>query len=174
MVNQFINIFWTAFAFTPVLWFWIKVGVNYWLYIFLILAFVFIALPQKVLVKFNIGSSRKIYERCGVKTIRKYVQDGDWINSISNKPSSRFADVIDVKKYLPTIAMYERFHWFCFIFFLGSAMYAFLLGLTFFGVWLTAVNIIYNIAAILLQQYNRIRLDGLTKKYIPLAKPQDL
>lgn len=173
LLNQLINIFWTAFAFTPVLWFWIKIGVDYWLYIFLILGFVFSILPQKVLIKLHIGSSRRIYERCGVKTIRKYVQDGDWVNSLNKKPpSSRFDDVINVKKYLTTIAMYERFHWFCFIFFLGSAIYAFFLGLTLFGIWLTAVNVIYNITSILLQQYNRIRIDGLIKKHITSLKQE--
>lgn len=164
LLNQLINIFWTVFGFTPVLWFWIKVGANYWLYIFLFLALVFSILPQKLLVQFNIGRSRKIYERCGVKTIRKYVQDGDWINSLSNKTSSsRFGDLINVKKYLTTIATYERFHWFCFIFFLGSAIYAFFLGLTLFGIWITATNVIYNTTSILLQQYNRIRIDRLIK-----------
>lgn len=165
LVNQSINVLWTVFAFIPVLWFWIEIGVDYWFYAFLLLAVLFSILPQKIFMKFNIGRSRKIYERCGVKTFRKYVQDGDWGNSLINKPSStRFYDVIEVKKYLTTIAMYERYHWPCFIFFLGSAIYAIFLGLALFGIWLTAVNIIYNITSILLQQYNRIRIDSLIRK----------
>lgn len=59
--------------------------------------------------------------------------------------------------------MYERFHWFGFVFFLESAIYALFSGLSLFAIWITATNAIYNITSILLQQYNRIRIDRLMK-----------
>lgn len=164
VLNQFINVFWTIFAFIPIFWLWATVGINHWFYTILGIAALFLLMPQKMLTQFKLRKSRKAYEKMGVKFIRKLAQDGDLVKSLSNATSpSKINNRIQAQKYLSTIAMYERFHWLCFIFFTGSAVYAFVCEFIWMGIWIILANIVYNLSSIMLQQYNRLRLGFLQK-----------
>ncbi|MCB0710093.1 MAG: hypothetical protein KDC15_11960, partial [Chitinophagaceae bacterium] len=61
-------------------------------------------------------------------------------------------------QYLSTIAMNERFHWMCFVFFMLSSIYAFTQGIILLGFLMFLANIPYNVASLLLQQYNKLRI----------------
>ncbi len=165
LFNQFINVFWSLFAFAPIIWFWKMVGINHWFIFFLAIAIACSLIPRKLLEKVRISDDLVVYERFGVKFIRKFVQNGDWIKSLPSSASKpQIRNTLQAYNYLKTVAMYERFHWMCFAFFLNSAFYAFLCGYVLLGIWITVANIIYNVTSILLQQYNRLRLNGLIKK----------
>lgn len=165
VLNQTLNGFWTLFAFAPVLWFWVTAGPDHWLYIFLGTALLFSLLPRKLLHQFRIGNRRAIYEKMGVRFMRRFIQDGDWVRSLSDISMPwRIGNAEHAYKYLTTVDMYERFHWMCLVFFTESAVYAFMRGYVLIGVWMMATNIIYNVMSIMLQQYNRLRLHRLFKK----------
>ncbi len=159
ILNQLINFFWTIIGFAPVLWFWIEEGINVYFYLFLAAAFFIMIVPVKILNGFMLSSSRNFYERLGVKRIRKFVQNGDTVKSLSGKQGQQIVSgVLQAQRYLKTIAMYERFHWACFIFFLLTAILCFARGYILPGLMLIIANIIYNLTTILLQQYNKIRI----------------
>lgn len=163
ILNQLVNLFWTILCFTPVLWFWIKEGINLYFYIALAISILIGILPEKILKLFLLSSNRRFYEKLGVKAIRKFVQNGDIVNAMTDKQKqASIKGRLQAQQYLKTIAMYERFHWICFTFFLLTAINCFLKGYVKLGVAVTAANLIYNLGSILLQQYNGIRIRRLT------------
>ena len=163
VLNQLINLFWTALCFTPVVWFWIREGFNLYFYMYLAIALLIGILPEKILKLFLFSSSGKFYEKLGVKSIRKFVQNGDIVNSLTDKQKhASIKGKLQAKQYLKTIAMYERFHWICFTFFLLTAISCFLKGYVKLGVAVTIANLLYNLGSILLQQYNSIRIKRIT------------
>ena len=163
ILNQLINLFWTALFFSPVLWFWIKEGINLYFGFSLAISLLIGILPEKILNLFVLSSGRKFYERLGVKRIRKFVQNGDMVNAMTDKQKhSSIKGKVQAQQYLKTIAMYERFHWICFTFFLLTAISCFLKGYVNLGIAITAANLLYNLGSILLQQYNRIRIKRIT------------
>lgn len=164
LLNQVINVFWSVFAFVPIIWFWTIVGINHWFIVFLGIAIACSMMPNKFLEKVQISSNLMVYEKFGVKFIRKFVQNGDWVKSFSyGTANSQIRNTLQAYNCLNTVAMYERFHWLCFVFFVSSAFYAFVWGHVLLGMWITVANIVYNVTSILLQQYNRLRLNRLIK-----------
>ena len=169
LVNQILNIFWTGLCFTPIVWYWYKHGLDIWWYIFLIIAFLVAFLPKKIIENLNFFQNRRQYEKWGVKFIQQFVQDGRWANWF-NKSSRMIKDARQATQYLSTIAMNERFHWMCFVFFMLSSIYAFTQGIILLGFLMFLANIPYNVASLLLQQYNKLRIlkiasnNNLTKK----------
>lgn len=160
ILNQIINFFWTAFCFSPVFWFWFQEGIDsIYFYVFLGVALFFGALPGKILCKFTLSADKKVYEKYGIKFIRKFVQNGDIVNSRTNglgAPSIKGKD--KARDYLKTIAMYERYHWICLLFFLLTTIYGFFNEHFLLGFSILAANFLYNLIPIFLQQYNKIRI----------------
>ena len=106
-----------------------------------------------------LSSNRRFYEKIGVKQIRKFVQNGDLVKSITPKPKQQVVNNLSqAQRYMKTIAMYERFHWVCFAFFLLTAILCFYEGRVEPGLMIMAANLLYNAGSILLQQYNKIRI----------------
>src|SRR5215831_10992252 len=81
-LNQFINFFWTILSFAPIVWFWIREGINIYFYFFVAVSLIIAVLPLGL---FTLSSGRRIYERLGVKQIRKFVQNGAIVNAKSNE-----------------------------------------------------------------------------------------
>ena len=161
-LNQLINAFWTFLCFAPVVSYWIAIRIDTWFYLFLVSAFLIGLLPERILNKCQMSNRRKTYERAGAKLIRKFVQNGDWLNYIRlNRKHIVINDVGQADKYLKTIAMYERYHWMCFIFFLFTTIHGFVSGYITDGCLIIASNILYNVSAIFLQQYNKMRIKQL-------------
>lgn len=160
ILNQIINFFWTALCFTPVFWFWFQEGIdNIYFYVFLGVALFFGALPRKVLSKFTLSADKKIYEKYGIKFIRKFVQNGDIVNSHSKaRGATSIKDKVQAREYLKTIAMYERYHWICLLFFLLTTIYGFFNEHSLLGFSILIANFLYNLIPIFLQQYNKIRI----------------
>lgn len=160
ILNQIINFFWTTVCFTPLFWFWFQEGIdNIYFYVSLGVALLFGALPEKILSKFTLSADKKVYEKYGIKFIRKFVQNGDIVNSQTNglgAPSIK--GKAKAKEYLKTLAMYERYHWICLIFFLLTTIYGFFNERFLFGFSILIANFLYNLIPIFLQQYNKIRI----------------
>ena len=163
VLNQLLNFFWTTLCFAPVLWFWVEKGIGLYFYLFLGTSFMVGVLPEKILNLFTLSSSSKFYQKLGVKQIRKFVQNGDVVNIVVNKERhSLINGVAQARRYLKTIAMYERFHWVCFTFFLLTTVLCFATRHLKLGFLIIVANLVYNISSILLQQYNKIRIRKIT------------
>jgi hypothetical protein len=164
IVNQLLNFFWTALCFLPVLVYWIPRGADIWLYGSAAFSIVSGLVPERFFKRLQISRRPRFYEKSGVRTIRKFVQHGDLINRLYRQQSPGYkitGDVRRMKGYLKTIAMYERYHFMCCVFFLCTAIFGlserrFLLALL-----IMVSNVLYNIFPIFLQQYNRIRIQAL-------------
>ena len=159
ILNQFINFFWTILCFVPVIYFWAITSIHLYFYLFLAVAAVVGMMPKKALNLLLLSSNRKFYEKIGVKSIRKFVQNGDIVAGMTgNQKNKVIKGPSQVKGYLNTIAMYERYHWTCFSFFLLTSIYCFFSGYLVLGLLIIVANLLYNITSILLQQYNKIRI----------------
>ena len=164
VLNQLINVFWTILGFGPLVGYWWTRGLENSFYIFLGVGLLFSLLPEMILNKFKFFKDRKAYERMGIKLVRRLVQDGDWIKSQSGSDAVRMKTSADARAYLSSIAMYERFHWFCCVFFICSAAHALFSGAFIWAIMIFFANFVYNICAIILQQYNKLRVYGLLRK----------
>ena len=114
-------------------------------------------LPPKIIENFDFFQHRRQYEKWGAKFIQRFAQNGHWASHF-NKNNKVIKNVRQATQYLTTIAMYERFHWTCFFFFLLSSIHAFTQGIIFLGFLMFLANIPYNVASLLLQQYNKLRI----------------
>ena len=162
-MNQAVNFFWTIFCFIPVIGFWATSGMMIYCYCFIAVSILILLLPSKWL---QLSRKPKFYEGLGVKLIRKFVQNGDFVNRYirKGKPAYRIvADRASAVKYINTILMYERYHLMCFVFFLLTAVYVMMISQYAMAVIILLANIIYNICPILLQQYNRARVKKLAR-----------
>ena len=142
--NQCINFFWTILCFAPVLSFWIKNGIDQRLYIFMAISCLAALTPEQVLNRLQISKRQKFYHKIGIKIVQKLVQDGQWSG--------------DLRRYLSTIAMYERFHWCCFLFFTATTIYGYPSSNWAWKLGILIANLLYNVYPILLQQYNKMRI----------------
>lgn len=158
-LDQFINFFWTIVCFAPVCWYWYAVGWGAWSWIILGISFLPSFFPDPLLRRMQLAKTRRGFERLGVKAFRKLTQDGDWAKAATHSAGSTIGNLEAAEKYLSTIRMYEKFHWICGVFFLLTALHAFANGYWMAGLLVTLSNGIFNFAAIVLQQYNRLRIE---------------
>jgi hypothetical protein len=163
--NQLLNLCWTVISFLPVLFYWLSRKPDIWLYTFIILSLLFGMLPKKFYKQLQPSSNLKFYKKYGVLTIRRFVQNGDLINHFFRQKSPHYKvinDLRQIKGYLETIAMYERYHFMCFMFFLSTSILSLMEQKPVLAILITLSNIIYNVCPIFLQQYNRLRIERLT------------
>ncbi len=159
ILNQAINFFWSILCIAPIFWFWFQEGINnLYFYLFMGLSIIIGVLPESVFNLLAFSSQRNFYERIGIKYIRKFVQNGDAVNSLNSTKTTVIKGKKYFRTYTKTIAMYERYHWICLTFFLLTTLYCFVSGHIKFGILILIANILYNFCPILLQQYNKIRL----------------
>jgi Na+-driven multidrug efflux pump len=162
-MNQAINFFWTILCMIPVVGFWIANGGLLWCCIFLVISFVSLLIPARIL---QLSNDPKFYKSAGVKLIRKFVQNGELINKYIRKNNPQYNLIKgrqNAAKYMQTVVMYERYHFLCLVFFMLTAGYAAMQRYYGFAALILIANIIYNLCPILLQQYNRARLLNLSR-----------
>lgn len=142
----------------PVVVFWAAAGMAPYAYIFMGISVVSLFIPARLL---QLSARPRFYEGLGVKNIRKLVQNGELANRIVRKRNTGYKLVKDrqgAADYMQTIVMYERYHWFCLVFFAFTTAYACLTGYYMLAFLVSLASIIYNVCPILLQQYNRARV----------------
>lgn len=161
ILNQIINFTWSILCITPVFWFWFQMGVNnMYFYAFIGISCVMGLLPQRVIDSFQFSSKTNFYKRLGVRFIKKFVQNGDLVASLNkNKPLHKTKN--QYSNYLKTVEMYERYHIIALIFFTLTMIYALLNNQTTLSIIILISNILYNLCPILLQQYNKLRINKL-------------
>ncbi|MBD1393105.1 glycosyl-4,4'-diaponeurosporenoate acyltransferase CrtO family protein [Mucilaginibacter glaciei] len=162
-MNQAINFFWTIICFIPVIGFWVGINDMRTCCLFIGISVVSLLLPARIL---QLSDKPGLYERLGVKFFRKFVQNGELVNRFIKKNAPQYALIRNkstAANYMRTVAMYERYHLLCFVFFLLTAGYAIITTHYAMGASILGFNVIYNICPLLLQQYNRSRLLKLSR-----------
>jgi hypothetical protein len=165
-LNQLINFVWTILCFAAVIAYWIDMYSGQWLYFFVAFSISCGFLPAGFFRSIQLSKNAAFYEKAGVRWIRKFVQNGDFVNKTSRNAGEK-PNVIKnrtaIEKYLKTIDMYERYHFVCFVFFLLTSFHAAFHKAVLYSALISICNFLYNILPILLQQYNRIRILKLKK-----------
>ncbi|WP_031527383.1 glycosyl-4,4'-diaponeurosporenoate acyltransferase CrtO family protein [Dyadobacter crusticola] len=171
MVNQLINIFWTIVSFSVVGWYWgeyFSEGRSVWvLYIIVVVSVFAFNIPAKLISTLNLSSKPRTYELVGVRMMRWLVQDGLLVKKINQhfgKKNVLISNRQSARTYLSKIALQERYHYSCFVFFALSAISALPVGNIRMALLISVWNIIYNVYPILLQQYNRLRIRKLLSR----------
>ena len=163
VVGHLLNILWTVIGFAPLLVYWVKRGMDEWLFIFVFLGVAAACMPNEALHRLQLFQNKKPYEKLGVKTFRKFVQEGDHSWLLKTGPV-RTMNLFKSQHYLRKVDMYQRFHTFCLVFFLFSSCHCFYHGQVALGLCITTANVIYNMPTLLLQDYNRLRITGLINR----------
>ncbi|MGH7494883.1 MAG: hypothetical protein ACREOO_21125 [bacterium] len=165
--NQIPNIFWSVLSFTPLGYFWYMVKDLKWLYILLAVSFLGGFLPNTFFDAVQLGKTTSIYEKIGIRFVKKFTQDGDVINRFIRRKFPRYR-VFDhnqsIQKYLAKAYSIERIHFVMFLFFLLTSVYALARGYAWWAAILTFNNLVFNLYPNFLQQYNRLRLRHLMER----------
>ncbi|MFD2935120.1 glycosyl-4,4'-diaponeurosporenoate acyltransferase CrtO family protein [Spirosoma flavum] len=137
-----------------------------WLYAFLSISFLPFLVPNGLFDRIQPSSSAGFYTRLGIRTIRKYTQDGDLINQWLKRKFPGYSPTKrgSLQQHVGKSYINEKFHVGCFLFFLLSSLYAFHQGCWGWVAIILISNLMYNVYPILLQQYNRIRLTQLIQR----------
>jgi Glycosyl-4,4'-diaponeurosporenoate acyltransferase len=168
--NQLSNVFWSVLGFTPIGYFCYTRMEQGWIYIFLGLSLPAILLPHVFYDKLQIGRTTGVYEKIGIRIVRKFTQDGDWVNRMIRRRFPRykvFDSFPSVRKHLRKAYIIEKVHFAFFLFFLYVTVYALSQKYFLWAVFITFTNLIFNIYPNLLQQYNRLRLRQLMQRGNP-------
>ena len=112
-LDYVVNFFWTGIGFLPLVIYWRQTPLTIIFYGFLLISVIFANISQKIHHLFRLSSKTKTYEFLGVKLVRKFIQDGDYIR----KGNPGIKSKAEAKKYLLRILMYERFHTLCLLVF---------------------------------------------------------
>ncbi|QKZ13912.1 hypothetical protein [Spirosoma sp. KUDC1026] len=170
--NQLINFFWTILAFAPIGYFcYVALPVN-WLYTFLAISLLVFFLPPSFFRAIQLSNTTAIYQRLGLRTVRKYTQNGILVNHLIRRREAAYNTVrtLSVKSHLSKASANERFHTVVFVFFLLTTVYALIYSYWIWAIVFTISNLVYNVYPILLQQYNRIRFRRLADRQLGAKK----
>jgi len=159
-LDYVVNFFWTGIGFLPLVIYWRQTPLTIIFYGFLLISVIFANISQKIHHLFRLSSKTKTYEFLGVKLVRKFIQDGDYIRK--GNPGIKSKD--EAKKYLLRILMYERFHTLCLLFFTFSMIHSLINSKVWAGLFILLSNVLFNVYPLLLQQYNRLRISRLLEK----------
>lgn len=166
MLNQLINVFWTIVSFSVLGWYWggyfAEKRTAWILYVIVIVSVFAFNIPAKLISALNLSSNTLTYQRVGIRALRWVVQDGMLVNRFSRNKQKVIANAQSARNYLSKIEMQERYHYSCFVFFTLSSVSALSTGKVWMAFLATVSNIIYNVYPILLQQYNRLRIQKIT------------
>lgn len=165
MLNQLINLFWTIVSFSVVGWYWgaffAEKREEWPLYVIVVVSVFAFNIPARLVSTLIISENPRTYELMGIRVIRWFVQDGMLVNRVHRhwgKNRRVITNRANARQYLSKIAIQERYHYSCFVFFTLSALSAVSTGKIQMALLILMANIIYNVYPILLQQYNRLRI----------------
>jgi hypothetical protein len=162
LYNMVPNLIWSIINLVPISVFCYSLLDPPLFYVFVIASLAPIFFPNSFFDKMQLGKTLEIYKKLGVGVVNKLSQNGDIINRLVRK---RFPDyrVIrhnksSINKLVQQTSVFEKFHFFMFLFFTFTTVYA--ISKNYFG-WAVVIiltNLLYNIYPNLLQQYIRLKL----------------
>ena len=159
--NQIINLFWTTVCFAPIVRLWYLYFHPTILIVSLAVSFLPVLIPTKYFGILQISRNRKFYESLSIKALQSLTQDGKLVSTLADKQNQHYRIIkkrVVRKTYKSQIALYERYHIICLVFFSISFVYAIHQRVLLISFLILFSNIVYNIIPILIQQYNKLRL----------------
>lgn len=167
LINQTINLIYTALFFYPVVMFWFN---YYSLPILLFMVGISLSvffLPLRFYAVSQMSKSRAFYERLLIHKIQHFTQQGRYPQRFIKRLSGH--DYIAFRRqnmgqFQNQIRIYESYHWACFIFFMITSIYALTQQAYASAILIFASNLLYNAIPILIQQYNKIRLKNIRER----------
>ncbi len=164
--NQITNIFWSVLNFTAIGYFWFMAIDLKWLFILLAISLLAGFLPKAFFDTMQLSQTTSLYEKIGIRTVKKFTQDGDFVNRLIRRkfPQYRIFDPnVSMQRHLNKAYAIEKIHFLMFLFFLLTSIYALTKGEVWWAVMITINNLVFNLYPNFLQQYNRLRLRHLMK-----------
>lgn len=166
IINQGINLIFTAIFFYPIAFFWFKFYHPQILLVVLSISMIVFFIPPKLYMYAQLSQSKAFYENFGIDKFQHLTQQGKFaeriISYLSIKDSFRL-NKKSITHFKNQIRTFESYHFACLLFFLGTFIYAFIMKEYIFAIVIFIANILYNIIPILIQQYNKTRISGLLK-----------
>jgi hypothetical protein len=166
IINQNINLFYTAVFFFPIIVFWFRYYSLPVLLIFAGFSTGVFFLPPEFYSFFQLSRSKTFYERFAIHKFQHLTQNGKYsqqlIKYFTGENQLGFKKQ-NIRQLSSQIRTFESFHWACFLFFMATFIYAFSRAAYISALLIFVANIFYNIIPILIQQYNRTRLNNIFK-----------
>jgi hypothetical protein len=106
-------------------------------------------------------SSGRVYERLGIRSFKRFVPNGDYVNRIIRRSDSGYRVVWDeesIVRFEARTRLAEKCHLAGLWLALQCAVYALLSDWNKFALWLLLPNLPFHIYPILLQRYTRARI----------------
>jgi hypothetical protein len=162
LYNMVPNIIWSIINLVPISVFCYTILDLRLFYIFLFTSFLPVFFPNSFFDKMQFGKTLAIYKKLGVGVVNKLSQNGDIINSLIRKKFPAYRAVrhnkSSINKLVQQTYVFEKFHFFMFLFFIFTTAYAISKNYFGWGAVIILTNLLYNIYPNLLQQYIRLRL----------------
>jgi hypothetical protein len=165
IINQSINIVYTAIFFSPVILLWKDYYTTVFFKIALGITLSSFFLPNRFYTFFQISDSKRFYKKMGIPIFQQFTQQGKLAKRITTYFGGKVLLLPKekrLKQLKGQIRSFETFHWACFIFFNLTAVHAFQNGKAILFIVILTSNVMYNVIPILIQQYNRIRLKNMS------------
>jgi len=165
--NMVPNVVWTVLNLTPVFIFCYTAIPPEQIGWVLLLSAIAAFLPSHWYKWMQLGNDAAAYRKAGILLIRKYSQDGDFINKLLRRKFPHYKVIRSAsehQRYIQRANMFERFHVAAMAAMLAFAVYALYLQQHAWALVITLNNILYNVYPVWLQQYNRLRLRGIMKR----------
>jgi hypothetical protein len=168
LYNIIPNLFWSVINLVPITVFVYQYIEPKWVCMFIVASLVPLFLPNAYLNKLQFSKRPRVYKSMGVDIINKLAQNGALINKLVRRKYPGYKGVehsgASIKKLIGLSYMYEKFHWFMFIFFSLVIVYALYHRHIAWAIIVFLTNLFYNVYPNLLQQYIRLRLSSYTGK----------
>ncbi len=161
LYNGITSVFWSLINLTPIAIYGFQFTNPQMIYWVLGLTLFVYALPNYFFNYIQLSKNPNFYRNLGIKTIRKYAQEGDLVNRFIRIKYPNYKVIKSgksVKNYIAQTYHFERFHFQLFIIFLVITIYAVIQDYYKWALLITVNNIIFNVYPNLLQQYTRLKL----------------
>jgi hypothetical protein len=158
------SVFWSIFNLIPISIYCYQLPDRKLFYWILGLSFFGYILPNAFFDRIQLSNHTTFYKKIGIKIIRKFAQEGDFINKLIRKKYANYKVIPTQKsahRYYSKTYHFEKFHFHLFLIFLAITIIAIAKKDFLWALLITFNNIIFNVYPNLLQQYNRIRLSRL-------------
>lgn len=126
--------------------------------------FVPVLFPVRYYTCWERGRGIRSYKTLGVQRFKQFATNGDFINRWARRSDDGYRlvkDTASAQMWIDRIRVGEQSHLVLFLMGLASAVYAAHIGWTGWAVGLALGNILFNGYPVLLQRYNRCRIERL-------------
>lgn len=156
-----ISLFWTIIAFSPICVFWWTEGLNSMFWILLGISIFPVFIKYSIYESFQLSQNKKVYQQIGIPFFQQFTQRGKLSKKTTTlfKKKSKTFSKEDLARFKQEIIGYEIYHYCCLLFFIETSIYALSKSQYLFCVSIVITNIFYNVIPILIQQFNKVRIE---------------